>query len=74
MDTYMEDREKSISGNRRVLNSIRKSIERLAKTSSSLEKKSREALKKDDSDFRDNWKKKKEKENNKPQTSLGKGK
>lgn len=74
MDTYMEDREKTISGNRRVLNSIRKSIERLAKTSSSLEKKSREALKKD-SDFRDNWnKKKKEKENNKPQTSLGKGK
>lgn len=72
MDTYMEDRENSISENRRVLNSIRKSIERLAKTSSSLEKKSREALKKDDSDFRDNWKK--EKENNKPQTSLGKGK
>ena len=55
MDTYMEDREKSISGNRRVLNSIRKSIERLAKTSSFLERKSREALKKD-SDFRDNWK------------------
>lgn len=67
MDTYMEDREKSISENKRVLNSIRKSIEKLAKTSSSLEKKSRETLKKD-SDFRGNWK------NNKPQQSFGKGK